>query len=91
MSEPIPLNPRQQRYMSMKLFRVESTGRSCVAHGPTPVIAAVENFDRHVVELFFRARARRFTWHEFQGIVNPLRRLLSDTLKLSAKNSDDRR
>lgn len=34
-------------------------------HGSTSVISAVENLDRHVVDLFFRARSRKFTWHEF--------------------------
>jgi len=34
-------------------------------HGSPPVISAVETLDRHVVSLFFRARSRKFTWHEF--------------------------
>ena len=40
-------------------------------HGSTPVTAAVEEFDHEVVDLFHRARGRRFTWHEFQKNREP--------------------
>jgi hypothetical protein len=69
MSEP---NTNESEAAEIRVLEVAANdwNRQVVAawlHGSAPVIAKVENLDRRIVELFFRARARRFTWQEFQG------------------------